>query len=74
WLVPASTAPTQIAPNPWAAFPELDVRFWVYGAYMQTGTPGAPPCIVPARAIRCQLARGALRTKEGRYWVTTSFE
>ncbi|KAI0026330.1 hypothetical protein K488DRAFT_92832 [Vararia minispora EC-137] len=74
WLVRAGTASLQTAPSPWAAFPELDVNLWAYGVYAPTNAPDTPPCVVPARAIRCQLARGALRTTQGHYWVTTSFE
>lgn len=52
--------------------PELEVEFWELGKFYEPLEDGAPPVIIPASWIQCQLARGVAHLVD--FWVTTSLQ
>ncbi|KAI0309474.1 hypothetical protein OF83DRAFT_1158491, partial [Amylostereum chailletii] len=74
WLVPALSVP--IANNPWADFPELQVKFWVYGKYLEDGIidSDGPPSVIPMSLIRSPAARSTIRVTSPPMWVTSALE
>ncbi|EIW65147.1 uncharacterized protein TRAVEDRAFT_42529 [Trametes versicolor FP-101664 SS1] len=76
YLVPAAAGVSPVTTDPWAPYPELDVRFWEYQKHLDAGLSTTPSTFIPASLIRCQLTRGicTVANTDTEIWVTTTLD
>ncbi|KAI0072408.1 hypothetical protein K474DRAFT_1711614 [Panus rudis PR-1116 ss-1] len=58
--------------DPWSDYPELEVEFWEFNKFYAPDELGAPPIVIEASTIVCQVARGVCTISKPKLWATTS--